>query len=207
MEFLNVITGEPMQTAIKLLDQFAADFIVDTGAQTPTKAKSFRQVAAFTVDVEDWYQSSVDFDAPITERVLHNMDRVLAVLDETHVKASFFIQGRVAETFPRLLQELVADGHEIQSHGYSHRPLSGMNRSQLREELARARGTVEDACGVQVTAFRAQDFSIGRENLWALEELAEAGFAVDSSIFPMRMARYGIDGWETTPHRMLLNNG
>ena len=87
---------------------------------------------AFTIDVEDWYQSTVDFDAEISERVLRNVERTLAVLNECGVKASFFVQGRVAEAFPTLLQELLAQGHEIQSHGYSHRPLFEMNHRQCR---------------------------------------------------------------------------
>ena len=148
---------------------------------TPESAHDPSQVrCAFTVDVEDWYQSTVDFDAPIHERVLRNMDRVRAVLDEFRIKGTFFVQGRVAETFPHLLQELLADGHEIQSHAYSHRPLYAMDRAALRQELEYSIKTVEDACGVRVTAFRAPDFSIVPENLWALEVLAESGFEVDS---------------------------
>lgn len=162
---------------------------------------------AFTIDVEDWYQSSVDFDAPITDRVLRNVARACAVLDEHKLKGTFFVQGRVAETFPRLLQELLAAGHEIQSHGYSHRPLFSMDRKALRTELEYARKTVEDACGVRVTSFRAPDFSIVRRNLWALEILAEAGFQIDSSIFPMHMGRYGISGWEIGPHLVQLPGG
>ena len=161
---------------------------------------------AFTVDVEDWYQSCIDFDAPITERVVRNTDRVLEVLDRRNVKATFFVQGRVAETFPKLLQGLVTAGHEIQSHGYSHRPVDKMNRNELRVELQLARKTVEDACGVQVTAFRAPDFTIGNENIWALEVLAETGFKVDSSIFPMRTHRYGVAGYPTVPHWIDLPN-
>ena len=162
---------------------------------------------AFTIDVEDWYQSSVDFDAPITDRVLRNVSRAVAALDQHGLKGTFFVQGRVAETFPRLLQELLAAGHEIQSHGYSHRPLFSMDRKALRTELEYARKTVEDACGVRVTAFRAPDFSIVRRNLWALEILAETGFQIDSSIFPMHMGRYGIAGWEIGPHRVTLPGG
>ena len=162
---------------------------------------------AFTIDVEDWYQSTIDFDAPITDRVLRNVARACAALDEHGLKGTFFVQGRVAETFPRLLQELVADGHEIQSHGYSHRPLFSMDRRALRTELDYARKTVEDACGVRVTSFRAPDFSIVRRNLWALETLAETGFEIDSSIFPMDMGRYGIAGWEIGPHRVALPGG
>lgn len=162
---------------------------------------------AFTVDVEDWYQSTVDFDAPIGDRVLRNMARAVAALDEHGLKGTFFVQGRVAETFPRLLQELLAAGHEIQSHGYSHRPLFSMDRKALRTELEYARKTIEDACGVSVTSFRAPDFSIVRRNLWALDVLAETGFEIDSSIFPMSMGRYGIAGWEIGPHRVALPSG
>src|SRR5207244_13547543 len=82
-----------------------------------------RPLSAFTVDVEDWYQSCIDPDAPITDRVVRNVDRVLAVLDECRVKGTFFVQGRVAERFPQLVRTLIVEGHEIQSHGYSHKPL------------------------------------------------------------------------------------
>ena len=166
-----------------------------------------RATAAFTVDVEDWYQSCVDYDAPITERVVRNVHRILAVLDDFGVKATFFVQGKVAETFPRLVRDLVNEGHEVQAHGYSHRPLTRMTRAELRDECARARETVEAAAGSRVTAFRAQDFSIGAENLWALDVLAEAGFTVDSSIFPIRTPRYGVSGWPVGPHSVALAGG
>jgi polysaccharide deacetylase family protein (PEP-CTERM system associated) len=164
-------------------------------------------LCAFTVDVEDWYQSSVDFDAPITERVVRNTARILEILNRRNVKGTFFVQGRVAETFPRLLQQLVAEGHEIQSHGYSHRPVNKMDRKGLKTELELARKTVADACGVQVTAFRAPDFTIDRDNIWALEVLVETGFTLDSSIFPMRTHRYGIPGYPMVPHWVQLSGG
>lgn len=166
-----------------------------------------RAAAAFTIDVEDWYQSCVDYDAPITDRVVRNVHRILDTLDEFGVKATFFVQGRVAETFPKLVQHLVEEGHEVQSHGHTHRPLSRMNRIELRDELERARSAVEDAAGMPVNAFRAQDFSIGTENLWALDVLADVGFAIDSSIFPIRTPRYGIAGWPVGPHEVALPGG
>lgn len=180
---------------------------INRSANTAADPISGNPLCAFTVDVEDWYQSCIDFDAPITERVVKNTERILAILDRRNVKGTFFVQGRVAETFPKLLQQLVAEGHEIQSHGYSHRPVDKMNREEFRLEMELARKTVEDACGVQVTAFRAPDFTINTENLWALEVLAETGFTVDSSIFPMRTHRYGIAGYSTVPHWISLPNG
>jgi polysaccharide deacetylase family protein (PEP-CTERM system associated) len=176
-------------------------------ARTERPARLEAPVAAFTVDVEDWYQSCIDADAPITERVVRNVERVLSVLDEYSVKGTFFVQGRVAERFPGLVRDLVEQGHEIQSHGYSHRPLFRMDSAALREEVVAARASVEDASGTRVTAFRAQDFSIKEENLWALEMLAEAGFEIDSSIFPMRSRGYGIRDWEVAPHYLELASG
>jgi len=162
---------------------------------------------AFTIDVEDWYQSCLDYDAPITERVLRNTDLLLEVLDDCGVKGTFFVQGRVAETFPALVGSLVSQGHEVQSHGYSHRPLFSLNRDELREELTRARESVEDASGTAVTAFRAQDFSILAQNLWAIEVLAEVGFEIDSSIFAMKSRHYGISNWRVDPHYLVTSDG
>ena len=162
--------------------------------------------SAFTVDVEDWYQSCWDFDAPISERVIRNVERILQMLADSGVRGTFFIQGRVAETFPGLVETIVGQGHEVQSHGYSHRPLFGMNHAELRDELERAKKTVEDAAGVEVTSFRAPDFSIRRNNLWALRVLSEVGFRTDSSVFPMRTRRYGVGGSPLAPHRVSVGD-
>jgi polysaccharide deacetylase family protein (PEP-CTERM system associated) len=160
---------------------------------------------AFTVDVEDWYQSCLDYDAAISDRVVRNTELILEVLEAAGVKASFFVQGRVAEAYPAFVRGLVAAGHEVQAHGYSHRPLHRMGREALRNELERAKKTVEDAAGTPVSAFRAQDFSVVADNLWALETMLEVGFEVDSSIFAMRSRHYGIGGWPLAPHHVFVD--
>jgi hypothetical protein len=82
-----------------------------------------------------------------------------------------------------------------------------MNPAELREELERGKEAVEDAAGIAVTAFRAQDFSILEQNLWALETVADVGFVVDSSIFPMRSRRYGIADWPLQPYEVAVGEG
>jgi polysaccharide deacetylase family protein (PEP-CTERM system associated) len=166
-----------------------------------------RPLHAHTVDDEDWYQSCIDYDAPITERVVRNTERLLAFLDDCTVKATFFVQGRVAETFPKLVETIAAEGHEVQSHGHSHRPLFAMDEQTLNDELVRAQEVIEAATGNPVTAFRAPDFSILEDNLWALDVIADSGVTVDSSIFPLRTRRYGIAGWDVAPHRVTLSDG
>jgi polysaccharide deacetylase family protein (PEP-CTERM system associated) len=157
---------------------------------------------AFTVDLEDWYQSSVDVSAPITERVIRNTHILLDFLDEFGVKATFFSQGKVAETFPNLIREIQALGHEIQSHGYGHIPLHFLDASIFREDLERSLKILEDITGQAITAYRAPDFSITEQTLWALDVLAEAGIRVDSSIFPMKTWRYGISNTPLYPYEL-----
>ena len=200
-------TGLPGETTSVKTSHSAATTVWTEQASLGPPPANGRPHHAFTVDVEDWYQSCVDYDAPISERVVRNIDRLVEVLDERGVKGTFFVQGMVAEAFPALVAALAADGHEVQAHGYSHRPLHRMTPVQLREELERAKKTVEDAAGTLVTAFRAQDFSILEGNLWALETVAEVGFEVDSSIFPMRSRHYGISDWPLEPHFICLEGG
>jgi polysaccharide deacetylase family protein (PEP-CTERM system associated) len=137
--------------------------------------------------------------------VIGNVERVLSLLGNCGVKGTFFVQGMVAERFPQLLGTILAEGHEIQSHGYSHRPLTRMTPQEVREELRRGKATVEDAAGRPVSTFRAQDFSIVQENLWVLELVVAEGFTVDSSLFPLRTRRYGIAGLELGPHYRTLD--
>lgn len=156
-------------------------------------------LCAFTIDVEDWFESSVDSSAPTSERVLWNMERLLTLLVDCGVKSTCFVQGHVAERFPQLVQQLATLGHDVQLHGHSHRLVYKMTEKEFRQELESGRKAVEDACGSRVTMFRAPDFSIHERNLWALGVLAEMGFEVDSSVFPLRTMRYGIHNWPIGP--------
>jgi polysaccharide deacetylase family protein (PEP-CTERM system associated) len=162
---------------------------------------------AFTVDLEDWYQSTIDTSAPITERVIRNTHILLDFLDEFGVKATFFTQGKVAETFPNLIREIQELGHEIQSHGYSHIPLHLLDVSSFHEDLNRSIKILEEITGQPVTAFRAPDFSITEQNLWALDVLAESGIQVDSSIFPMKTWHYGISNTPLQPYELNTPQG
>lgn len=152
-------------------------------------------VHAFSLDVEDWYQSSFDFNAPISEICVHNTRLVLDFLSQHNVKGTFFIQGLVARAFPHLVKEVHAKGHEVQSHGYSHRPVNNMTPGEFKEELEETRKLLEDITGEPVTGFRAPDFSIDEESFWAFEVMYECGIRYDSSVFPLKTSRYGIAGF------------
>ena len=160
---------------------------------------------AFTVDVEDWYDG-IPIGAESkrqAERRLHvGLDRLLALLAESHVRGTFFVLGPLAASDPSLVQQIAAAGHEIGCHGWSHDLLYTMTQTRFREETARARDAIAEAAGQPVTAYRAAYFSITRASMWALEELAALGFRYDSSIFPVRNWRYGIPDFGAAPRRI-----
>jgi len=160
-----------------------------------------RIVNAMTVDVEDYFQVSA-FEGVVDRanwermesRVERNTCRVLDLLDEFDVQATFFVLGWVAERFPKLVAEVDSRGHEVASHGYSHRLVYDQTPDVFRQDVRRARRVLQDASGQAVVGYRAPSYSITRRSLWALDVLIEEGHEYDSSIFPVRHDRYGVPG-------------
>lgn len=154
---------------------------------------------AFTVDVEDYFQVSA-FEKDIRRdrwheydsRVVANTHRILKLLDRNGTKATFFVLGWIASQHPQLVSEIRNRGHEIGSHGFWHRLAYGQTPRDFRKDVQRSRDVLTNITGDPVTAYRAASFSITKQSLWALEILAEEGFTVDSSIYPIRHDRYGI---------------
>lgn len=162
---------------------------------------------ALTIDVEDWIQSVHDPDAPLTDCFIHNTHAVLDLLARHGVRATFFVLGLAAEKSPSLIQSIATAGHEIQSHGHGHRLIHTQFPAQFREDLRRSKHSLEDLIGRNVTGYRAPAFSVTRRTLWALDEIAAAGFDHDSSIFPLHMRRYGINGLPKAPYRIRTRSG
>jgi polysaccharide deacetylase family protein (PEP-CTERM system associated) len=167
-----------------------------------------------TIDVEEHFQVSAfagviepgSWDS-MSSRVEPNTERVLDLLDERSVKATFFILGWIGERHRSLVRRIAERGHEIGSHGYSHTLVYRQRPQEFREEALRSKSILEDAAGRRVLGYRAASFSIGRENLWALDVLSELGFLYDSSLFPVHHDRYGIPGAPRTIYRVRTANG
>lgn len=160
-----------------------------------------------SVDVEDWAQSTWDHSLPISERSAVNTQRLLKVLREAGVHATMFVLGKFAERFPDVVKDIRAQGHEIACHGYGHIAIFRQTRQEFGEDVYRAKDILEQIVGERMKGYRAPDFSIIHDTLWALDILAEAGFEYDSSIFPVRQTRYGIADWPSSPVRVRLPSG
>lgn len=154
---------------------------------------------ALTIDVEDYFQVSAfashidraDWDT--TEcRVERNVNRMLDMLERKQTKATFFTLGWVAERYPALVRRIVADGHELASHGYGHERASDLSEAAFSHDIRKAKTILEDLGGVPVVGYRAPSFSIGAGNLWALDSLEQAGYRYSSSIYPVQHDHYGM---------------
>ena len=168
-------------------------------AVRPTPAPGERIRNAMTCDVEDYFQVSAF--APYIDRaswpsrecrVEANMDRILALYDRHGVRATFFTLGWIAERYPNVVKRIVAGGHELASHGYGHLRASDQTREEFANDIRSSKALLEDIGGQAVVGYRAPSFSIGRANLWALDELLDAGYRYSSSIYPIAHDHYGM---------------
>lgn len=156
-------------------------------------------VNALTVDVEEYFQVSAfaasidraDWDR-LPSRVEQSVDRLLALFDEHGARCTFFTLGWIAERHPEMIRRMVAAGHELGSHGYSHRRATDLTPADFRADVRRTRQILEDVGGVAVAGFRAASFSFDARTSWAHEILAEEGYGYSSSVYPVRHDHYGV---------------
>ena len=164
---------------------------------------------AMSVDVEDYFQ--VQAFAGIVSRsewecwpsrVEANVERILSLLEATGARGTFFVLGWVASRYPNLVRRIAECGHEIGSHGMSHRMLTELSPAEVLAEARDSRLLLEDLSGTRVEGYRAPSYTINGHNRWALKALLEAGYSYDSSIFPIRGRRYGYPEGPTKPTRI-----
>ena len=83
-----------------------------------------------------------------------NTPRLLDMLRERNIKATFYVIGRNVDLYPNVLRRTVSEGHEIGNHTYTHPILSKLGDSAVREELTKCRDAVARAAGVQPRTMR-----------------------------------------------------
>jgi polysaccharide deacetylase family protein (PEP-CTERM system associated) len=164
----------------------------------------------FSVDLEDWFcVQNLSGVIPREEwercesRVERNTLVLLDLLSRHKVEATFFVLGWVAERYPDLVREVERRGHEIATHGYSHRLLTSLEPEEFRADLSRSLEVLARCSSSQVRGFRAPSFSVTRKTWWALDIVRASGIQYDSSIFPIGFhPDYGIADAPLSAHRL-----
>jgi len=165
-----------------------------------------------TVDVEDWFHiCGVKNHIPQTDlsqlesRVTYNTLKILEILYRKGVKATFFILGSVAKRHPDLIKQIQDADHEIATHGYSHRRVYTMTPSIFRKDLKKSVEIISHITNCTIKGFRAPEWSIRDDSLWALDILQQEGFVYDSSMAPLNII--GNPKYRTTPYVLNLDRG
>jgi polysaccharide deacetylase family protein (PEP-CTERM system associated) len=163
-------------------------------------------IHALTIDVEDWSNATIlllfnRVENP-SRAVVLEVERLLTLLTECGVSATWFVLGEIAEKYPALIKKLSELGHEIGVHGYYHYRLQLLTLSQFREQLLQAKNAVEQLIGKAVLGYRAPAFSVNYEDKSIFEILIECGIKYDSSVFPFKGRRYGSSKVNPAPHKI-----
>ena len=171
-------------------------------------------VNAMTVDVEDYFHvaalaGSIDRSRwdEMEYRAEGSTRRLLDLFAAADLRATFFVLGWVAKRSPALVREIHSRGHEIASHGMSHKLVYDQTPEEFARETYESKALLEDIIGAPVLGYRASTYSITKRSLWALDILKEAGFIYDSSIFPIRHDLYGIPDAPLAPARITTPKG
>ncbi len=154
-----------------------------------------------TVDVEDYFQVSAleeriakDQWSGYPARVENNTLKLLELFSRSNVKATFFVLGWVAARFPSLIRRIADEGHEVASHGPMHDRVSNQTPTEFRAGVLETKQRLEEITGAGVNGYRAPSFSLGPQQVWAWEILAETGHRYSSSVYPGQLDHYGFPG-------------
>jgi polysaccharide deacetylase family protein (PEP-CTERM system associated) len=145
-----------------------------------------------SVDLEDWFcvynmRSAIPLDAweKCESRVERNTMRLAELFGKHRVEVTFFVLGWVADRYPDLIRELEHRGHEVATHGYSHRLITEMTPQEFEDDLTRALEVTSRCVSEPILGFRAPSFSVTNKTMWAIERMRRLGIRYDSSVFPI----------------------
>ena len=152
-------------------------------------------------DIEEWFHL-LDFDATRTEsewgkyevRIYENVERIFRILEDSDTKATFFIIGWVAKTYPDLIRR-IAEKYQIGCHTMNHQLVWQQSASDFRADVETGVKMLEDITGKKVECFRAPGFSIRESEGYAFETLLELGIKYDCSVFPAAHAHGGMPSY------------
>ncbi len=162
-----------------------------------------------TVDLEDWYHiCGVQELLPeshwprLESRVVATTSKILDILDRHRTRATFFVLGFIAERHPEIVLAVEKAGHEIATHGYGHHRVYTQSPEAFRRDIKKALEILSGITSRPVRGYRAPEWSIRDESLWALDILVQEGFLYDSSKAPLPVI--GNPDYSRIPHRLDL---
>jgi len=172
------------------------------------KSQPEQIVNAMTIDLEDWYHSitSIPFKdwEKYEDRVEMCTNKILDIFKTFGTKATFFCLGYIAEKYPKLIEAIQKDGHEIATHGFAHQLVYDLTADEFRKDLKKSVEILETITGEKIVGYRAPYWTITKDSYWALDIIADEGLKYDASIYPIKTYMYGIPDSPIYPYEIIL---
>lgn len=167
-----------------------------------------------TFDIEDWFHI-LEHDSTRTStewvkfptRIHEPVNRILNLLCQNKVKATFFCLGWIVEQYPELIKKIDEMGHEIGTHSYSHQLIQDQSFKEVKQDLERSVKVIEDLIGKKVRCYRAPGLSVSKKTPWIIDLLSENGIEIDCSISPTKHSHGGETSFTGKKPQYIRYNG
>jgi len=159
---------------------------------------------ALTIDLEDWFHTPAvtgsDFSfypdvktfmetySKEYDHISESTVNVLNILNQLHLKATFFIVADIAEYYPGLIEKICMNGYEIACHGLHHAlkinsktKKPAFSITEFEQRTGEAKQILQKISGQDIIGYRAPGAYIGK---WMFKSLLNLGFKYDSSVAP-----------------------
>ena len=137
---------------------------------------------SFDVDIFSGFLSrGLTSPTPVSrgEFGLIGLKRILKLLKDTGIPASFFMPGTMIETFPQAADSIVEAGHELGHHGWSHVPPANLSPEKEEADLIRANETIQRVSGQRARGYRSPSWDLSPHTV---DLLLKHGFFYESSM-------------------------
>jgi len=131
---------------------------------SPEPAKGAPRITFTDCHVEGPYIAITFDDGPNPTQT----PRLLKMLKDRGIKATFFCLGECVAQSPEVAKQIVAEGHEIANHSWSHPSLSKMSEAAVKDQLDRTHNVIKQTTGVTLTLMRPPygNFTV-KQRAWA----------------------------------------
>lgn len=152
-----------------------------------------------SVDIEDWFHlletpigSDVEGWRQLPSRMEDPVRRIIALLQSTGRRATFYVVGWVAKEHPEIIQLIDEAGFEVACQSMNHTLVSGMTEREFYEDTRVAIDTIEQKVGKKVISYRAPGFSIIERTAFVWPIMVDLGIERDSSLFLPKSGHGGV---------------
>lgn len=159
---------------------------------------SDENIFLFSVDLEDVRDRLPNGIDSFRPRVVENTKAYLNFLDKLHMKCTFFTEGKTAERYPELIQEIFNKGHEIACHSYDHTELNHHTEKTFCIDIEKCLNVFNNCKVNTIRGYRAPVLSATKNTPWLWKSLQQFGFTYSSSVLPAKNPLHGYPEFGTS---------